>query len=271
MSVAARVTWTAVLALALLVPADLALAFPDGPTGHITDLAPTCAFCHSSLQRDSLKGISEGFANSVMVENRHYKLIEAGEGEYKAMSPEDRAQLLRDVKAMDAAASVTLTAPATARPGQEITVAVTARGGAGPAVGLFLVDTPLRYQARSPAGDGWLIVGPPKIVGPDGKEQTRWIDGRPSGLKKNVNSAVVYGVKSDLEKKEFPESKATWTLKAPQEPGTYTLTAAFHYGTEKASPVGRVERLGRSPLPRGGFQGTSGHILFSQPVTVTVR
>ena len=271
MNVATRLTWPALLAVALLLPVDLALAYPDGPTGAVTDLAPTCAHCHASLQRDSLKGTPEAFVNFFMVENRHYKPIEEGAGEYKAMSPEDRARLLRDVKAMDAAASVTLTAPTSARPGQEITVTVTAKGGAGPVVGMFLVDTPLRFQARSPAGDGWLIVGPPKVVGPDGKEQTRWIDGRAPWLKKNANSAVVYGVKSDLEKKEFPESKATWTLKAPQEPGTYTLTAAFHYGTEKASPVGRVERPGRSPLPRGGFESRSGRILFSQPVTVTVR
>lgn len=267
----ARLTWTALLVLLLLAPADLALAFPDGPTGLTSDLAPTCAFCHSTIQRDSLKGMPEGFVNSLMVENRHYKLIEGGEGVYKDLSQQDRARLLQDVKAMDAAASVALTAPATARPGQEITVTVTGKGGAGPAVGFFLVDVPLRFQARSPAGDGWLIVGSPKVVGPDGKEQTRWVDGRAPGLKKNVNSAVVYGVKSDPEKNEFAESKATWTLKAPQEPGTYTLAVAFHYGTEKASPVGRVERPGRTPSPRGGFQGASGHILFSQPVTVTVK
>jgi hypothetical protein len=222
------------------------------------------------MQRDSLKGIPEGFANSLLMENRHYKLIETGEGVYRELSQQDRDRLLRDVKAIDAAATVALTAAAAARPGQEITVTVTGKGGAGPAVGFFLVDTPSRFQARSPAGDGWLIVGSPKVFGPDGNEQTRWIDGRAPGLKKNVNSAVVYGVKSDPEKKEFPESRAIWTLKAPLEPGTYTLTAAFHFGTEKASPVGRVERPGRV-LPRGGFQGASGRILFSQPVTVTVR
>lgn len=265
-----RLVRCTVLALLALAPADLALAFPDGPAGLVADLAPTCAYCHASIQRDSLKGVPEGFVNSLLVEGRHYKRIEAGEGFYRELSQQDRDRLLQDVKAMDAAASVALSGPAAARPGQEITVTVTGKGGAGPVVGLFLVDTPLRFQARSPAGDGWLIVGPPKVFGPDGKEQTRWIDGRAPGLKKNLNSAVVYGVKSDLEKKEFPESKATWTLKAPQEPGTYTLTAAFHFGTEKASPAGRVERPGRV-LPRGGFDGTSGRILFSQPVTVTVR
>ena len=270
MNIAARVTWTAMLSLLLLIPVDLAFGYANGPVRNVTDLSPTCASCHSSMQREPLKELPPQVADGHMVENRHYKAIEAGEGGYKDMSPQDRARLLQDVKAMDAAASVTLAAPTSARPGQEITATVTAKGGSGPVVGIFLLDTLSRYQSRTVASDGWMIVGAPKAWGPDGQEQTRWVDQRAEGLKKNLNFAVVYGVKSDLEKKAFPESKAMWILRAPQAPGTYTLVAAFHYGTEKASPVGSVERAG-AMLPRGGGGGPSGHILFSQPITVTVR
>ncbi|MBI1893599.1 MAG: hypothetical protein HYS14_05770 [Candidatus Rokubacteria bacterium] len=270
MNIAARVTWTAMLALLLFVPADLAFGYANGPVRNVTDLSPTCASCHSSMQKEQLKELPPQVADQHMVENRHYKAIEAGDGPYKDMKPEDRARLLQDVKAMDAAAAVVLVSPTSARPGQEITATVTAKGGSGPVVGIFLVDALSRYQSRTVASDGWLIVGAPKVWGPDGKEQTRWVDQRAEGFKKNLNFAVVYGVKSDLEKKAFPESKAAWTLRAPQAPGTYTLVAAFHYGTEKASPVGSVERAGAT-LPRGGGGGPSGHILFSQPITVTVR
>ena len=254
----------------MLLPAALAFGFANGPVRNVTDLSPTCSDCHSSLQRETLRELPRPVADAYMVENMHYKAIEEGERAYRDMSPQDRARLLQDVKAMDAAASVALTAPASARPGQEITVTVTAKGGSGPVVGLFLLDTPSRFQSRTPASDGWFIVGAPKVWGPDGKEQTQWVDSRAEGLKKNLNLVVVYGVRSDLEKKEFSESKATWTLRAPREPGTYTLAAAFNYGTEKASQVGRVERAG-SVLPRGGGLGSSGRILFSRPVTITVR
>ncbi len=270
MNVAARMTWTALLSLFLLIPVDLAFGYANGPVRNVTDLSSTCAACHSSMQREQLRELPPAVADGHMVENRHYKAIEAGEGGYKDMSPQDRAKLLQDVKAMDAAAHVTLVAPTSARPGQEVTATVTAMGGAGPAVGLFLVDTLSRYQSRTVASDGWTIVGAPKVWGPDGQEQTRWVDSRAEGLKKNLNFVLVFGVKSDLEKKVFPESKVMWTLRAPQTPGTYTLVAAFHYGTEKASPVGAVERAG-TVLPRGGGGGPSGHILFSQPITVTVR
>ena len=63
----------------------------------------------------------------------------------------------------------------------------------------------------------------------------------------------------------------TWTVQAPHAPGTYTLAVAFQYGTEKASSVGTVTTVAGAILPRGGPGGPSGHILFSKPITVTVR
>jgi len=256
-----------VLTLALVPSAE---AYNGGPLLNVTDLASSCAGCHSSVQKEQLRNAPEALQNSQWVENKHYKQIEAGEGPYKDMSPADRGRLLADVKAMDAAASVVLVGPTSAKPGQEMTVTATVKGGGGPLVGVFLVDTDLRLQTRPVSADGWVIVGAPRITGPDGQVQTRWTDGRAEGLRKNLNSALIFNHKSDLEKKIFPESKVTWTLHAPHEPGIYNLYVAFHYGSEKASLLGSIERAG-TVFPRGGPSGPSGHILFSKPVTVTVR
>jgi hypothetical protein len=223
------------------------------------------------MQKEQHRNLSEGVQNAMWVENRHYKQIQDGAGAYKDMSPADRARLLADVKAMDEAASVVLAGPAAAKAGQEVSFTATVKGGgAGGVVAVALVDSDLKQQARTVASDGWFIAGPPRIVGPDGQPQTRWTDGRADGFRKNVNSAVVFNHRSDLEKKVFPEAKVTWTLRAPHEPGTYSVFAAFFYGTEKASPVGFTEVAG-TKVPRGGSFGASGHILMSKPVVVTVR
>lgn len=60
-------------------------------------------------------------------------------------------------------------------------------------------------------------------------------------------------------------------LRAPQEPGTYTVTAAFNFGAEKWSPVGTVTTPAGLVLPRGGPGGPSARVMFAKPVTVTVR
>lgn len=256
--------------LVALALAPAVEAYNGGPLLLVTDLASACAGCHSSVQKEQLRNLPEALQNAQWVETKHYRQIEAGEGPYKEMTPADRTRLLADVKAIDQAASVALAGPASARPGQEISVTATVKGGGGPVVGVFLVDTDIRFQTRPVSAEGWVVAGAPQIVGPDGQPQTRWTDGRAAGLPKNLNSALIFTHKSDLAKQVFPESKVTWTLRAPAAPGTYVLYTAFHYGTEKASPVGSVERVG-TVLPRGGPGGPSGHILFSKPLTVTVR
>lgn len=257
-------------AVAGIVVASSAQGFNGGPLRNITDLSPTCAFCHSSMQKEQLRVDPEAMQASQVVETKHYKAIEEGAGSYKDMSPADRQKLLADVKAMDANASVALSAPARVRKGQEIQVTATVHGGSG-VVGVFLLDTDLRFQSRSVAGDGWLIIGAPKVLGPDGKEQTRWIDGRGPGLKKNINFVLIFDMKSDVEAKKFPEGKATWTVRAPQDPGAYTMVAAFHYGSEKSSKVGSVTTPAGVTFPRGGGAGPSGHILFSRVHTIAVE
>lgn len=246
-----------------------AQGYNGGPLRNITDLSSTCAVCHSSMQKEQLRADPDALQSSQVVENKHYKALETGSGPYQQLDERTRKRLLQDVKAMDANASVALAAPAAVKPGQEIQVTATVRGGDG-VVGVMLLDTDLRFQSRSIAGEGWLIAGAPKVWGTDGKEQTRWTDGRAKGLRKNVNFVLIFDVKSDLAAKKFPEGKVTWTVKAPLEPGIYTMTAAFLYGTEKASPAGRVEQIGGT-FPQGGPGGPSGRVLFSKVHTITIR
>lgn len=256
------------LAFAVVVPR--AGAYVGGPVRNVTDLAPTCAGCHASFSRDQLRNEPEAFAAGQVKENKHYKAIEDGAGPYQTMSPADRQRLLADVKTMDENASVALSVPAALKPGQEAQITVNVKGGHG-AVGVFLVDTDLRFQARPVQGDGWVIVGPPKVWGGDGKEQTRWVDGRAPGLKKNLNSAIIFDQKTDLAARKLAEGRVVWTVRAPLEPGTYSVTVAFHFGSERASSVGTVTTPAGVVLPRGGPGGASARVIFAKPVMVTVR
>lgn len=260
----------AVFGLAFALDMPSAAAWTGGPLFDVTDWDPKCAVCHSSVGREQLRLEPPAFANAVIFENRHYKAIEDGTGAYQSVSPADRQKLLADVKVVDQNASVTLSVPESARPGQELQITAAVRGGNG-VVGVALVDSDLRRQGRSIQGDGWVIVGAPKVWGSDGKEQTKWVDSRGAGLRKNINSALIFDQKADLAAKQFAGGKATWTVKAPQEPGTYSVTAVMYYGTEKASPVGSVTTPTGAVLPRGGLFGASGRVMFAKPVTVTVR
>src|SRR5205807_873069 len=126
---------------------DVVFGYSGGPVRNVTDLAPTCAGCHSSFTRDQLRNEPEAFATSQIKENKHYKAIEDGIGPYQQMSAADRQKLLADVKAMDENASMALSVPTSLRAGQEVQVTVSVKGGHG-VVGVLLVDTDLRFQAR---------------------------------------------------------------------------------------------------------------------------
>jgi hypothetical protein len=260
----------AVTALVAALGGGPAEAYSGGPTFIVTDLTTTCASCHSSMQREQVRVEKEALAAAQLVEAKHYKAIEEGRGGYKDLSLEDRQKLLADVKVMDEHAAVAVAAPASARPGQEIEVTANVRGGHG-VVGVFLMESDLRFQGRPITSDGWLVVGAPKVWGADGKEQTRWVDSRGPNLKKNLSGVLIFDQESDLAARKFPEGKVTWTLRAPAAPGAYPVVVGFVYGTEKASPVGRVTSPAGAVMPRGGALGPSGHILFSKVHTVTVH
>ena len=152
----------AALVLVVLLSPGPGQAYNGGPLRNVTDLTPTCAGCHSSLGKEQLRVEPEAFAASLLVENRHYKAIEEGAGPYKDMSPADRQKLLADVKLMDQNASVTLSAPPTLKPGQEALITATVRGGHG-VVGVWLMESDLRYQGRPVDADGWFTLGAPKV------------------------------------------------------------------------------------------------------------
>ncbi len=263
-------TVTMLASVAAVLVSGPAQGYNGGPLRNVTDLVPTCAGCHASMQREQLRVEPDAFAMAQLVENKHYKAIEEGRGEYEKLGPEDRQKLLADVKLMDQNASVTVSTPASAKPGQEIEITATVRGGHG-VVGVFLMESDLRFQGRPLTSDGWLIVGAPKVWGTDGKEQTKWVDSRGPGLKKNLNAVIVFDQNADLAAKKFPQGRVTWTVRAPQQPGIYTVAVGFAYGTEKASPLGRVTTPAGAVLPRGGGLGPSGHLLFSKVSTVAVR
>ncbi|HYY16678.1 MAG TPA: hypothetical protein VE965_08565, partial [Gammaproteobacteria bacterium] len=231
----------------------------------VTDMVPACASCHSMIKADYTPEWPADRATGELPENKHYKAIESADKGYKLIPEDKRKALLEVVKWVDENSSLTLKAPTSAKPGQPIEVTVETKGGIGPVVGIFLVDLPLRFQARPIAADGWYVAGKPVVIGPDGKEQTWWLDKR-GNEKKNL-SFILVQAKADVEKKVVPTAKVTWTLRAPIDPGTYTITAAFLYGTEEPDEykTGKLE-----PAP-GGAQAPSGRTRFSDPVTVTVK
>jgi hypothetical protein len=253
-------------AIVLLVClSGMAAAYPAGPQLFVTDLAPNCATCHSMLKAEYTPERPPDSSTGELPTNKHYKALESADKGYKLVPEDKRKAILDLVTWVDANSGVSLKAPTTAKPGQPIEVTVETKGGVGPVMGVFLVDLPLRLQSRPIASDGWYVVGKPTVVGTDGKEQTWWLDKR-ANEKKNL-SFVLVQAKADVEKKLLPTTKVTWNLRAPIDPGTYTITAAFLYGTEDHDEM----KTGKIEEPPGGRSGPSGRIAFSDPVTVAVK
>ena len=256
-------------ALCIAVPAT-AFAYPNGPLDQVANGGPYCASCHSSLQIETIREIPEKKAAEILAPAKHYRAIEEGLEAYKVLSAEVRKALLKDVKAVDENTTIILEAPAAVAPGETFKVTVTTRGGSGPVIGVMLLDSNLRYQASPPQTIGWSITAPPEVMGPDGKAQTKWIDKRHKDVTKNINFVLVFDVESDPRKGVYPESKVTYTLKAPQTRGALPLAAALLYGTEKSSPVGYKEEVW-GKVPVGGFTAPSGRVVFTGVKTINVR
>jgi hypothetical protein len=253
-------------AIVLLVGlSEMATGFPAGPELFVTDLAPNCATCHAMLKAEYTQERPADYSTGELPANKHYKALESADKGYKLVPEDKRKAILELVKWVDESSSVSLKAPTTAKPGQPIEVTVETKGGMGPVVGAFLVDLPLRFQARPLAADGWYVAGKPTVIGADGKEQSWWLDKRVNE-KKNL-SFVMVQAKADVEKKVLPTTKVTWTVRAPIDPGTYTITAAFLYGTEDPDE----RKTGKLEEPPGGRSGPSGRIAFSDSVTVAVK
>lgn len=245
-------------------------AYPGGPLRDVTDAAPYCAGCHSSVGIEQLRDLPAAQARKNTVAVAHLDAIKAGSGPYAKLTPDQRTKLIADVEKVDANSKISIDVPPTVKAGDKFTATVKAQGGSGPVFGVMLLDVDLRDQARSIQGEGFQIDTPPRTIGPDGKPQDQWLNRRYDSLARNLSFVVVFGVKADLAADKYSTASVTYDLVAPSKPGKYTICAALAYGTEKASPLGRVEKGGH-PIPLGGFAGPSGRILFSKLATIEVQ
>jgi hypothetical protein len=259
-------------AVAWLALPALAGAYPGGTPTFVTDVAPFCANCHSSVSADQLAGLPEARVQAELAPSKHLVRIREArpDGPYGKLSPAARAALLEGIAAIDAATRVTLSAPGELAAGQEFEASVEVVGGGGPVVGIALVDAAHRLQARPATSAGFLVLAKPVVRGPDGRPQSRFTDGRNPALAPGTTYVNVYDVVADPVAGKFSTVGATWRLRAPAQPGTYPLAAVLLYGTEKGSPGGSLETLqGRQPL--GGYGSAAGRVRFSDVAQIRVK
>ena len=155
--------------------------------------------------------------------------------------------------------------------GESFNITVIVTGGAGPVVGVGLVDRAHRWYARPASAVGWSVVGAPTIIGPDGRPQSDWLERRPSRLGRKVTFVNVTGVESDATTGSWSKSKVIYTLQAPTRAGEYPLVAVYLFGTEKATTLGSSEHPIYGKQPLGGYGGKSGRVRFTPPVVITVK
>ena len=244
-------------------------AYPGGTPNYQTDIAPYCASCHSSLSAESLAGVGER-ADMEVAERKHIAVILAGEKGYASLGEADRQTLAEQIRSLDVASSVTMTAPPTVVMGQTFDVTVQVTGGAGPVVGVALVDANHRWYARPASSVGFVTVAPPDVEGPDGNPQVEWLSKRPESQQRNVSYVNVTGIASDSAAKQWASARVTFHLRVSDRPGSYPLTAVYLYGTEKSSVLGYTTNPVGWKEVRGGVGGGSGRVMFTPVQHVTV-
>jgi hypothetical protein len=255
----------------LLLAAASASAYPGGTPDFQTDVAPFCAACHSSVNVESLEGAGDR-AEKELAANKHLAAILQGEGPYEKLAEADRALLAQQIQALEANSKIELVDfPPQVKPGGSFNVTVIVTGGAGPVVGVGLVDRAHRWYARPASAAGWSVIGPPTVIGPDGKPQSEWLDHRPARLGRKVTYVNVTGVHSDAVGGHYGKSKVIYTLQAPDRPGDYPLVGAYLFGTEKGTTLGSTDHPIYGKQPLGGYGGKSGRVRFSAPVVISVK
>ncbi len=272
MTLFVRSLQAALVLLAGALGPDLAHGYPGGTPAFVTDAAPCCASCHSSVSAAQLAGVPEARIQAELIANKHLaKIRTPAEGSpYAGLSDEQRAALIRGIEQIDAASKVEVRAPEALQPGQVFEVTVTATGGGGPVIGIALVDADQRWQARPAPSAGWQVLEKPQVLGPDGQAQTDFTDRRNPGLAPGISYVNVYGVSADPGAGTFSSVSVTYRLRAPSQPGTYPLGVVMLYGTEKGSPHGAVETI-RGDVPRGGFTANSGRVRFGDVRSIRVQ
>jgi len=260
--------WSGVCAV-LLAPV-VADAYPGGTPSYQTDVAPFCASCHSSRSADALDGAGERAQKEVQ-ENKHIAVILSGQGGYAKLSEPDRKTLAAQIRALDEASTVAIEAPAVVQAGETFRVTVRVTGGAGPVVGVGLVDRAHRWYARPAASAGWAIAAPPQAFGADGSPQSEWLDRRPEAAGRNLSFVNVTGISSDSALQKWDSARVEFTLRAPTAAGSYPLAAAYWYGTETSTLLGYTTNAMGYKEVRGGFTGGSGRVLFSEVLKIDVQ
>jgi hypothetical protein len=259
----------AVTGLVASLGAGTAAAYPGGTPDFQTDVGPYCAACHSSTAQEDLSGLGER-ATAELPRNKHYAAIQAGTGNYSGLSEEERGRLVELLSAVDLNSTIALEFPAQVAPGETFQVTVKVTGGAGPSVGIGLVDRPHRFFARPASALGWEVVGAPTIIGPKGP-QSDWIERRPEREGRNITFVNVEGISSSADEGKWSRAKIIYTLKAPSEAGDYPLVGAYFYGTETGVAMStRIDpEYGSQPL--GGVLGKSGRVKFSDAAVISVK
>jgi hypothetical protein len=258
-----------IVAVGLMAP-GFAAAYPGGTPDFQTDVIPYCAACHSSVAESALQGAGER-AQKELVDRKHIAPILAGEKAYGKLSEEERATLVSHIKAIDAASTIKMEIPPQVNAGENFQVTVRLTGGAGPVVGVGLVDRAHRWFARSAATVGWEMIGAPTVIGPSGTPQTEWLEKRPERYGRNLSYVNVLGVESDAVARKWSSSKVIFTVKAPSKPGDYPLVGVYYYGTEKSTPLGYEEHPIYGKLIRGTYTGKSGRVKFTPLHVISVK
>ena len=108
----------ALVAVLAALPA-LSHAYPGGTPGFVTDVAPYCAACHSSVSADQLAGVPEARVQAELAANKHLAKIEvATDGSaYEKLSEAERRALIEGIQRIDAAARVRVDMPPTVKAG----------------------------------------------------------------------------------------------------------------------------------------------------------
>jgi len=105
-----RFPWL-LLAMAVCLSPLAARAYPGGTPDYQTDVAPYCAACHSSRSAEALAGAGDRAAKEV-AESKHLAVVLSGQKGYASLTEIDRHALAEQIRALDAASTVTLAAPA---------------------------------------------------------------------------------------------------------------------------------------------------------------
>jgi hypothetical protein len=261
--------WAFAIFGGVVVPV-VAFAYPGGTPNFQTDVAPFCASCHSSLDPQALAGTGER-AEKELAESKHIAVVLSGQEGYASLTDADRETFVKQLRAIDEASTVAIEAPASIKAGEVFQVTVRVTGGAGPVVGVGLVDSDHRWYARPAASAGWLVVAPPAITDSEGQQNNAWIANRPLEAGRNLSFVNVTDIASDSAIEKWDHATVVFTLQAPAKPGSYPLAAVYFYGTEKSTLLGyKTSAMGQKKV-RGGYGGGSGRVRFTDVSQIQVQ